>query len=93
MDLIDPFLTFLEQDPDFGPSDDRRAVEQLFLRQKLIEDFLSGREHPDTVLDCLEEHGIDAEAFVQEVEAGVARIVSGCDPYVENESGLFLRRE
>jgi len=92
MDIRDPFLTFLETDADYSQADEIAAVKRLFLREQLMDAFLSGKEHADTVLDCLEEHGIDAEAFVQEVEAGVDIITSGSDPYVQNESGLFLPR-
>lgn len=91
-DLIDPFLTFLDQNPDFGVSDEEGAVKQLFTRQQLMEQFLDGQEGADTVLDCLDEHGIDPVAFVAEAETKVSEIIQKDDPYIQNSTGLFLPR-
>ena len=92
VDLIDPFMTFLDQNPDFGGSDRERATVELFLRQSLMDDFLEGREGADTILDCLDEHGIDPCSFVLQVEDSVESIVQAGDPYIQNSAGLFLRR-
>lgn len=91
-DLIDPFLTFLDQNSEFGKSDEERAVKQLFLRQDLMAKFLDGQEHADTVLDCLDEHGIDPVTFVAEVQDRVDEIIHKDDPYIQNSTGLFLPR-
>lgn len=91
-DLIDPFMTFLNQNSEFGSSDEKGAVNELFIRQGLIEDFLEGKEGADTVLDCLDEHGIDPAAFVAQVEDSVQQIIQRDDPYIQNSTGLFLPR-
>lgn len=90
VDFIDPFLTFYGHNPDYGASDGRRETEALFIRQGLIEAFLEGRESAVTVLDCLEEQGVGADAYVAAVQANVQRIVDGGTVYLENESGLLL---
>lgn len=90
IDFIDPFLTFYEPHPDHGASDARRETEALFLRQSLIMDFMEGDESAEAVLDCLEEQGLGADAYVDAVQANVQRIVSSGRVYLENESGLLL---
>ena len=89
-DFIDPFLTFYEQHPEHGVSDARRATEALFTRQGLITDWLEGFESAEAVLDCLEEQGIGAGAYVAAVEGNVQRIIDQGTVYLENESGLLL---
>lgn len=89
-DLIDPFLTFYGHSPDHGASDGRRETEALFTRQGLIEDWLEGRESAETVLDCLEEQGIGANAYVAAVKANVQQVIDSGIVYVANESGLLL---
>ena len=89
-DFIDPFLTFYEHDPDHGASDARRETENLFVRQGLIEDFIEGFESAEAVLDCLEEQGIGADAYVTAVQGNVQHIVDRGVVYIENESGLLL---
>lgn len=92
MDFIDPFLTFLENNADHSGADDRRAAAQLFQRQVLIEGFLEGREGADTVLDCLEEHGIDAAGYADAVHGQIEAIVDNGTVYIGNEAGLLLPR-
>ncbi len=89
-DFIDPFLTFYEPEPDHGVSDARRATEALFVRQNLIVDWIEGNQSAEAVLDCLEEQGIGADAYVAAVQDNVERIVSSGRVYLENESGLLL---
>jgi hypothetical protein len=89
-DLIDPFLTFYDHDPDHGASDGLRETEALFMRQSLIEGWMEGCEAADTVLDCLEEQGVGADAYVAAVTANVQHVIDGGIVYVENEAGLLL---
>lgn len=89
-ELIDPFLTFYGHSPDHGASDGRREVEALFVRQGLIETWLEGRESAETVLDCLEEQGVGASAYVAAVEANVQYVIDSGVSYVANESGILL---
>lgn len=89
-DLIDPFLTFYHHDRDHGASDGRRETEALFTRQGLIENWLEGKESAETVLDCLEEQGIGAGAYVAAVQANVAHVIDSGIVYVANDSGILL---
>lgn len=89
-ELIDPFLTFYGHHSDHGVSDGRRETEALLTRQGLIEDWLEGAESAETVLDCLEEQGIGADAYLANVQANVQAVVDGGVVYVENESGILL---
>lgn len=89
-DFIDPFLTFYEPDPDHGASDARKETEALFTRQGLITDWIEGFESAEAVLDCLEEQGIGADAYVSAVQGNVQRILDQGTVYLENESGLLL---
>lgn len=89
-DFIDPFLTFFQDSPDHGAVDALSETKALFTRQELIEDWLEGRESANTVLDCLEEQGIGADAYALAVDSNVQRIIDQGTVYLENESGLLL---
>ena len=90
IDFIDPFLTFYQHHPEHGASDACRETEALFLRQGLIMDFIEGHESPEAVLDCLEEQGVGADAYLTTVIANVQYVIDAGVFYVENESGLLL---
>ncbi|MEL6605357.1 MAG: hypothetical protein AAFP20_19260 [Cyanobacteria bacterium J06614_10] len=89
-DLIDPFMTFYGDHPDHNQADGRRETKALLTRQGLIEDWLEGFESAESVLDCLEEQGIGADAFVKMVEANVQHVIDGGRAYIQNESGLLI---
>lgn len=89
-DLVDPFLTFYAHSPDHSRADGRRETEALSTRQGLIEDWLEGFESAEAVLDCLEEQGIGATAFVELVQANVQHVIDGGVAYVQNDSGLLI---
>ena len=90
-DILDPFMTYLDPNPEFGPSDERRAIEQLSVRQGLIQDWLDGDEYVDAVLDCIEEHGLDAAGYVDAVTESIDRFIyEGGAAYITNESGVLL---
>lgn len=88
--LIDPFLTCYAHHPDHNQGDGRRETEALVTRQGLIEDWLEGFDSAEAVLDCLEEQGVGADAFVSMVQANVQHVIDGGRLYVENESGLLI---
>lgn len=89
-DFIDPFLTFYGHNRDHSASDARQETEALATRQTLIENWLEGFESAEAVLDCLEEQGVGADAFVAMTEANVQHVVDGGTVYVQNESGLLI---
>lgn len=90
MDLIDPFLTFYRDHPDHDDQDGRNETQLLFERQGAIEDLIEGKAQPDEVLDRLEEQGIDAAAYVDDVCQQIEAIIDNGIIYVTNESGLLL---
>jgi hypothetical protein len=89
MDVSAPFLTFLDYEPDHNRLDSLQATQQLFERQTIIDEWLAGRGHVDIVLDCLEEQGVGADAFVSQVCDQVHYAIEG-RIYVENPTGLLL---
>ena len=90
MEIITPWLTCYREHPDHDAQDKRRETEQLFQRQGAIEDLLEGRGHVDVVLDLLEEQGVDAAAYADEVHAQVTAIIDSGVVYLSNEAGLLL---
>lgn len=86
----DAFMTFCEHHADFNSADSHRATVELFLREALIDDFVEGRTDAETVLDCIEEQGIGADAYVAAVEDNVRYIIDSGRAYQETESGLLL---
>lgn len=90
-DIIDPFLTYLAQHSEYDEGDNRRAIEQLSVRQGLIQDWLDGNEYVDAVLDCIEEHGLNAAGYVDAVTDHIDQIVrDGGTVYLTNETGILL---
>ena len=90
-DIIDPFLTYLDQNSEYSEGDNHRAIEQLSVRQGLIQDWLDGNEYVDAVLDCIEEHGLDAAGYVDAVTDHIDQIVrDGGTVYLTNETGILL---
>jgi hypothetical protein len=89
-DLLDPFLTFYGHDPDHGASDARRETDALIVRQNLLMDWMEGATDAETLLDCIEEQGVGADAYVAAVTANVQHVIDQGTVYLENESGILL---
>lgn len=85
MDVYSPFSTWANS----GSS--QAEIEFLFQRQAAIERMLEGRESPNTVLDMFAEHGENVTAYVDEVEATVARAIALDTPIEGGEVLLILR--
>ena len=66
-DWASPFLTYLEQEDNPTFESSQKEVAKLDLRCKMIDNFLKGEEHPDTILDMLAEHGIEPTVWVDAV--------------------------
>jgi hypothetical protein len=65
--VINPFDTYLVEDSDFNEQDRMREIQRLFRRQKAIESLLDSTLPPDVLLDMLEEQGLDAADYVEEI--------------------------
>lgn len=92
MDIYDPFMTWVDHDPDMSRSDRRRAVEQYLVRDDLIRAYLEGQAHLDEVGDCLAEQGLDPLDWGETAIAGVQAIITDGGKVYTNETGLFLPR-
>lgn len=75
MDWAEPFLTFLEdeENPTFNTPEEE--VAKLDTRCQMIDRFLEGKEHPDTILDMLAEHGLDPKEWCEAVGENINLII------------------
>ncbi|MDJ0553516.1 MAG: hypothetical protein QNJ68_03570 [Microcoleaceae cyanobacterium MO_207.B10] len=71
----EPFCTHfgVESDPKYNSPESE--LKEFFLRQNLIFDLLEGKEHADTVLDCLDEQGIDPFYYLENLCESVDFII------------------
>ena len=90
MDLIDPFLTFAEHNPDFNNGDHLAETMRLIERQAVIEDWLCGQTDVDHVLDTLSDQRINPDHYVEGVCHAVNAAIDGEMVFASNDSGLFL---
>lgn len=89
-DFCDPFLTFLETDPDANASDDRHFVERLAARQDAIERWLMGLTESEEVLDTLHDQGANPDAYVDSVCTEINFLIDSVRRWRTDESGLLL---
>jgi hypothetical protein len=87
---LDPFRTVARQHRDFNRADDAAEVAANLLREELIEQLLNGRGHLDTALDCLAEHGIDPDAWIDQTLANIDYVIDAGIRFEPTETGLFL---
>lgn len=90
IDVLDPFRTLAHENPDFARSDEIRALSELAQREALIEAYLRGEGSLDDILDCLSDHAIDPDIWVDQVVANVETVLDGGIYFTQNERGLFL---
>ena len=64
MPRLAPFCTFLTPSPDWSPSELQAEVARLYERQKAIDAMIHGELDIETLLDLLENHGIDPEQWI-----------------------------
>ncbi|MEO1349060.1 MAG: hypothetical protein AAFW84_09710 [Cyanobacteria bacterium J06635_15] len=88
-DISDPFMTFLEEHPDFSESDEQRAVERLLKRQDAVQSFLIEEVPPEVVLDCLSEQGISPDKYVQNVLRHIQCIQPSDVAVMTDEMGIM----
>ena len=87
---LDPFRTVARQHRDFGRSDEAAEVASNLLREELIEQLIHGTGHLDTALDCLAEHGIDPDAWIDQTIANIDYVIDAGIRFEPTETGLFL---
>lgn len=87
---LDPFRTVAREHPDFNRDDEAAELEDNLLREELIERLLDGRGHLDTTLDCLAEHGINPDAWIDQTLANIDYVIDAGIRFEPTETGLFL---
>ena len=90
IDMMDPFLTFSRDDPDFNESDSLQESRALAERQGVIQDYLQGKTEADHVLDTLNDQGISPDEFVEVVKDNVQYVIDGGVVFESNDAGILL---
>ncbi|MEL7354055.1 MAG: hypothetical protein AAFN38_21715 [Cyanobacteria bacterium J06560_5] len=83
-------MTPFRENSDYNRQDERGEAEALYQRQGAIEDFVEGKGQADTLLDMLEEQGIDAAAYADRVHAEVEAVIDSGIVYISNDAGLLI---
>lgn len=75
IDFEEPFCTNIgcELDPKYNSPEEE--MKEFFVRQNLIFDSLKNKECADTVLDCLEQQGIDSLFYLKNLEESINYII------------------
>lgn len=89
-DVIDPFLTFALNNPDYNENDHLKEAARLINRQDVILDWLWGQTEADHVLDTLSDQGLSPDGYVDEVCSSVDLVINQEMVFESNDSGLFL---
>lgn len=89
-DVLDPFRTLAPVNPDFDRSDEVMALSALAQREDLIEDVLRGEGDLNDLLDCLSDHRIDPDYWVDQVCSNMETVIDAGIVFTQNERGLFL---
>ena len=90
VDILDPFMTWYREHPDYDARDARTEAQRLYERQGAIEDLLEGNVQVDEVLDRLDQQGIDAAAYADTVCQQIEAIIDNGIVYLSNDAGLLL---
>ncbi|MEM6433073.1 MAG: hypothetical protein AAF773_04325 [Cyanobacteria bacterium P01_D01_bin.115] len=90
LDVLDPFRTLAPECPDFDRSDEKRALTELAIREEMIEDVLRGEGSLDDLLDCLSDHQIDPDYWLDQVCQNIETVIDAGIVFAQNERGLFL---
>lgn len=90
IDAYDPFRQWFQGHPDMDHADERRAVEELMVRDELTQQFLQGQTDLETLWDALAQHNIDPLQWTEDTVNQVERILDGGIVFQSDESGLFL---
>lgn len=90
IDAFDPFRPWFNSHPDMDRSDERRAVEEMMVREELTQQFLAGQTDIETLWDCLAQQGIDPLEWTEATVNQVERVIDQGIVFESDESGLFL---
>lgn len=90
LDVLDPFRTVAPNAPGMTRSEELAVLAELAQREDLIEDVLRGEASLDDLLDCLSDHRIDPDYWLNQVCANVQTVIDEGIVFSQNERGLFL---
>lgn len=89
-DVLDPFRTVAPNAPGMSRSEELAVLTELAQREDLIEDVLRGEGSLDDLLDCLSDHQIDPDYWLNQVSRNVQTCIDEGIVFTQNERGLFL---
>lgn len=69
--MIQPFLTYYRDHPDYNEQDANEEFESMVQRNEAIQAFLDGEIDDEYLLDLLESHAISPDAYIESVEAEI----------------------
>ena len=69
--IIEPFLTYYRDSPDYNQSDKDREFNSVMTRNQATIDFLEGKETASYLLDVLESEDIDPVMYVESVDEAI----------------------
>lgn len=66
--LLQPFLTYFREDPDYNSSDVGNEINLMLTRNQVIEEYLEGEKPEDYLLDLLAEQEIEPNMYLEAVQ-------------------------
>lgn len=73
-DVSDVFYTFGAYRPDMTATEEEAETQKLVQRNGLVDAFLMEEIPADVLLDCIEEHGLDAAGYVKNIVSQIDHI-------------------
>jgi hypothetical protein len=89
-DVLDPFRTLAPAVSGLSHSEELGILTELAQREDLIEDVLRGEGSLDDLLDCLSDHKIDPDYWLNQVNQNIQTVIDEGIVFSQNERGLFL---
>lgn len=77
--IIEPFLTYYRDNPDYNASDAKNEFDLMMLRNGAIEDWIDGNQSSDYVFDVLRSQGIDPDAYLKSIESEIEYFIANPD--------------
>lgn len=74
--LIQPFLTYYRDNPDYNESDRSIEFASMLQRNAAVQDFLDGNIDDEHLIDLLESHNIDPQTYIETVEAEIDYLIA-----------------
>ena len=85
---ISPFLTYTSGNSEYSDSDLDRDFAEMATRNAAIEDFLQCKISVHQLLEIVDESGISAEEYADQVVANVEHVLGSS--YCQNTEGILI---